>query len=248
MQIFYFDFYDESRIRQVPVIIYLPQKSDGLLSTIIFSPGYQGLEGVREEELFEKYKYKQYTYLAEYFTAKGYAFVSIQHDVFGDIDGLEKVDPNAIQDEVRRHLYIRGEANILFILRELQRQNLPLRLDNLILSGHSNGGDIAKYFVNQHPDLVSCVILFDARRARLRPISYLPVLMFEADDTTTDSGVIAESVHANNAMRANLDLTIIKPSGALHGSYIDSEITEPLKKKIFSAVEWFLGDITRAKT
>jgi pimeloyl-ACP methyl ester carboxylesterase len=237
MKTLHFDFYDESRKRQVPVSVYLPEKEGNNLPTIVFGPGYQGQEDIQKEELV----YKKYTYLAEYFTAKGYAFVSIQHDVFGDVDGLEKVDPNAIQDEARRHLYIRGEANILFTLAQLEQQNLPLRLDNLILSGHSNGGDIAKYFVNQHPDLVRCVILFDARRARLRPISPLSVLMFEADDTTTDTGVIAEPVQENNAMRANLDLTVIKPSGALHASYIDGEITKPLKKKVYAALDWFLG-------
>ncbi|NDB83078.1 MAG: hypothetical protein EB127_10125 [Alphaproteobacteria bacterium] len=240
MKTLHFDFYDESRKRQVPVSVYLPEKEGNNLPTIVFGPGYQGQEDIQKEELV----YKKYTYLAEYFTAKGYAFASIQHDVFGDVDGLEKVDPNAIQDEARRHLYIRGEANILFALAQLAHQNLPLRLDKLILSGHSNGGDIAKYFANQHPELVHCVILFDARRARLRPVSPLPVLMFEADDTTTDVGVIAEPLQENNSMRANLDLTVIKPSGALHASYIDGEITEPLKKKIYSALDWFLGSKT----
>ena len=237
MKTLYFDFYDESRKRQVPVSVYLPENASNPLPTIVFGPWYQGQEDVQKEELV----YKKYTYLAEYFTAKGYAFVSLQHDVFGDVDGLEKVDPNAIQDEARRHLYIRGEANILFALAQLEQQNLALRLDNLILSGHSNGGDIAKYFANQHPDLVHCVILFDARRARLRPISLLAVLMFEADDTATDAGVIAYPDEENNAMRANLDLTIIKPSGALHTSYIDGKITEPLKKKIFLLLDWFLA-------
>ncbi|MBM4211988.1 MAG: alpha/beta hydrolase [Gammaproteobacteria bacterium] len=240
MKTLYFDFYDESRQRQVPVSVYLPEKEGNNLPTIVFGPGYQGQEDIQKEELV----YKKYTYLAEYFTAKGYAFVSIQHDVFGDVDGLEKVDPNAIQDEARRHLYIRGEANILFALAQLEKQNLPLHLDNLILSGHSNGGDIAKYFANQHSDLVHCMILFDARRARLKPISPLSVLMFEADDTTTDAGVIAEPFQENNAMRANLDLTVIKPRGALHASYIDGEVTESLKKKIFSALDWFLGSVT----
>lgn len=242
MNTLYFDFYDESRKRQVPVSVYLPEKADDLLTTIVFGPGYQGQEDLQKKELV----YKRYNYLAEYFTAKGYAFVSIQHDVFGDVDGLEKVDPNAIQDEARRHLYIRGEANILFALAQLEQQNLPLRLDNLILSGHSNGGDIAKYFVNQHPELVNSLVLFDARRAKLRPLSSLRVLMFEADDTTTDSGVIAEPVQENNTMRANLDLTIIKPCGAFHGSYIDGKITEPLKNKIFSTLNWFLENRSRS--
>jgi hypothetical protein len=72
----------------------------------------------------------------------------------------------------------------------------------------------------------------------------LSVLIFQADDTTTDAGVIAEPFQENNEMRANLDLTVIKPRGALHASYIDGEVTESLKKKIFSALDWFLGSIT----
>lgn len=237
MKTLYFDFFDESRKRQVPVSVYLPEKTDSPIPTIVFGPGYQGQEEVQTEELF----YKKYTYLAEYFTDKGCAFVSIQHDVFGDVDGLDKIDPNAIQDVARRHLYIRGEANILFVFSELARQNLGLSLEKMILSGHSNGGDIAKYFTNQHPDIVQCLILFDARRAKIRPVLPLSVLMFEADDTTTDVGVIAEPVQENNAMRMNLDLTIIKPSGAFHGSYIDGKISEKLKNKIFSALDWFLA-------
>ncbi len=166
--------------------------------------------------------------------------MTIQHDVFGDVDGLETVDPNAVQDEARRHLYIRGEANILFAIAQLKQQNLPLNLDKFIFGGHSNGGDIVKYFVNQHPALVRSLILFDARRARLKPKAPLPVLMFEADDTTTDIGVIPDPVEENNSIRSNLDLTIIKPSGALHESYMDDYITGELKNRVFSALDWFL--------
>ncbi len=60
-----------------------------------------------------------------------------------------------------------------------------------ILGGHSNGGDIAKYFAGLYPKMVRSLVLFDARRAKLRPQLPLSVLMFEADDTTTDIGVIA---------------------------------------------------------
>jgi len=126
--------------------------------------------------LKEESVYKRYTYLAEYFTLKGYSFISIQHDILGDNDGLETVDPKAIQDEARQHLYIRGTDNILFIIESLKQQSLSLRLDKFILAGHSNGGDIAKYFTALNPSLVDALILFDARRAKLRPASLLPVL------------------------------------------------------------------------
>ncbi|MCP5369436.1 MAG: hypothetical protein H6909_01945 [Rickettsiaceae bacterium] len=69
--------------------------------------------------------------------------------------------------------------------------------------------------------------------------------MFESDDTTTDVGVIAEPVQGNNAMRSNLDLTIIKPSGAFHASYIDDYITETIKKKILTSLDYFLANLTQ---
>ena len=238
MKTLYFNFYDKARKRQVPVAAYLPENFETQLPSVIFGPGYQGQDDLQKKEL----SYKRYAYLAEYFTAKGYAFITIQHDILGDNDGLETVDSQAIQDEARRHLYIRGGENILFAIEELKRQNLPLQLDKFILAGHSNGGDIAKYFVNNNPSLTRALILFDARRARLRPQALLPVLMFEANDTATDTGVIADPMQENNSMRSNLDLIIIKPSEALHVSYVDDYITDELKKRVFAGLNWFLSD------
>lgn len=70
MKTVYFDFYDESRQRQVLVSICLPEKEGNKLPTTIFGPGYQGLEGLTEEEALKGYKCKKYNYLAEYFTEK----------------------------------------------------------------------------------------------------------------------------------------------------------------------------------
>ncbi len=64
-----------------------------------------------DQETFKKYEkgllsqpYKQNTYLAKFFTDCGYAFISIQHDIVGDKDGLETLDPNAVQAIARKHL------------------------------------------------------------------------------------------------------------------------------------------------
>lgn len=185
--------------------------------------------------------YKCYTYLAKYFTKKGYAFITIQNDILGDDDGLETLDPKAIQDEARRHLYMRGESNILFVIKSLKRiKNISLKLNKLIFSGHSNGGDIVKYFANNHPKLTQNLILFDARRAKLKLKTKLHVLMFEADDTTTDLEVIPNPMQKDNSMRSNLDLIIVKPSGALHESYTDQCIYNKLKNEIFNTIDWFL--------
>ena len=236
MKKLYFNFYDDIRQRQVPVALYFPVQTLDVLQTVIFNPGYQSQNDLKQKEAI----HKRYTFLAEYFTSKGYAFITIQNDLIGDIDGLETIDPDAPQDEARRYLYIRGEANILFVVDRLKKENLSLNLDQFILSGHSNGGDIAKYFVNNNPSFVTKLILFDSRRAKLRSQAKLQVLMFEADDTMTDSGVIPEPMQKNNSMRSNLDLVIIKLSGALHVSYVDDYITDELKVRVLACLNWFL--------
>lgn len=42
-------------------------------------------------------------------------------------------------------------------------------------------------------------------------------------------------------MRSNVDLIVMKPSGALHQSYSDEYITEGLKQRVFLALDMFLS-------
>ena len=58
-------------------------------------------------------------------------------------------------------MYEKGEANILFVLQQLKKLQPNADYDHLTLVGHSNGGDIAMYFAQQHPDLVSKVVTLD---------------------------------------------------------------------------------------
>lgn len=232
-----FDYYDKDRSRSVPVSVYLPRKKGNHLPLVIFSPGYQEQKEIENGELSNK----NYNFLAEYFTSNNFAFISIQHDILGDNDGLETIDPKAIQDDARKHLFIRGAENILFTLNCLEKEDLSIDFSNIILSGHSNGGDIAKYFMNQYPQYSNILILFDARRAILRPQRKVKVLMFEADDTTKDKNVIADPIRENNIYRSNLDFTIIKPNSAMHASYKDKNMTKNLKDKIYNALDYFLG-------
>lgn len=233
MKIIELDLFDSDRHRKVPTSLYLPLSYNGLLPVVIFGPGYQS----QEDLLCEKQAYKRYEYLAQYFTKRGFAFISIQHDIEGDTDGLETIDPNVLQHDARKHLYERGVKNILFVLKNLL--DLPIRFDNFIVAGHSNGGDIAKYFANNNPELVSDIIVFDARRCKLeKPVR---LLMFEADDTETDSGILPIPNKSDNNKRANAEWIIIKPRGVLHRSYLGDYMTDDLSIGIFKALDWFLG-------
>jgi len=48
-------------------------------------------------------------------------------------------------------VYEKGEANILFVVKQLKKLQPHADYDHLTLVGHSNGGDTAMYFAKQHP-------------------------------------------------------------------------------------------------
>lgn len=228
---------DQARNRQVPILIYTPDNLSELTPVVIFGPGYQEQERLKDSSIVQEYK--QWSYLAEYFTSRGYAFISIQHDILGDNDGLEFIDKNAPQAEARKHLWIRGEQNILFVINELKQKYPNFNFDKFIIAGHSKGGDIAKFFYNNYEDIIQCAIIFDGRRCPIKPSTKQKLLIFEATDTSTDIGVFPDEGTSDNPKRMNLEWVIIKPKDAFHTSYCGDLITETLKAKVFRALDFF---------
>ena len=103
-------------------------------------------------------KNTEYSFLANDFAARGYLVASIQQDLPSDPPLVTKVDsPNV----GRRDVYLRCEANIMFVLGELQKLQPNADYSHLTLVGHSNGGDVSMYVAKQHPELVSKVITLD---------------------------------------------------------------------------------------
>ncbi|MEK6733705.1 MAG: hypothetical protein AABY27_01190, partial [Pseudomonadota bacterium] len=171
-----------------------------------------------------------------------YAFISIQHDILGDNDGLEFIDKNAPQAEVRKHLWIRGEKNILFAINELKQKYPEFNFDQFIIAGHSNGGDIAKFFYNNYENMVLSAVIFDGRRCPIKPGSKQKLLIFEAADTSTDFGVLPDEGTEIAPKRMNLEWIVIKPKDAFHMSYGGDLITDKLKTKVFKGLDFFLNE------
>src|ERR1700736_6158479 len=106
-------------------------------------------------------KNTEYSFLANVLAAKGYLVASVQQDLPTDPPLMTEV----VQPYVgRREVYLRGEANILFVLNELQKRQPNADYNHLTLVGHSNGGDISMYLAKQHPEIVSKVITLDNLR------------------------------------------------------------------------------------
>lgn len=176
----------------------------------------------------------EYSFLANVLAARGYLVASIQQDLPSDPPLMTKVGMPYVG---RRGIYLRCEANILFVLDELQKRQPNADYGHITLVGHSNGGDVSMYVAKQHPELVSKVITLDNLRVPFVLSNHLKILSFRSKDPNfrTDPGVLP----APGA--ANADNVDIVNTGALHTELSDRG-PNALKERIQTTLDKFLGE------
>jgi len=176
----------------------------------------------------------EYSFLANVLAARGYLVASIQQDLPSDPPLMTRVG----QPYVGRHaVYLRCEANILFVLGELQRLQPHADYDHLTLVGHSNGGDVSMYVAKQHPELVSKVITLDNLRVPFVLSDRMKILSFRSKDPNfkTDPGVLPPP---EKAKPGGIDIV---DTGALHTDLSDRG-PQSVKEKIQATLDRFLKD------
>ena len=94
-------------------------------------------------------KATEYSFLANVIATRGYLVASIQQDLPSDPPLMTHVGQPYVG---RREVYIRCEANILFVLNELKRRQENADYDHITLVGHSNGGDVSMYVARQRSE------------------------------------------------------------------------------------------------
>lgn len=171
------DWFDKIRNRSIPVALYLPDQKPANQKIIIFSHGYGENKGGA---------YKAYSYLTENLASKGYVVASIQHELATD----SLLPMTGKPQETRRSNWERGAENILFVLNELKKTKPDLDYKNLILIGHSNGGDMSMLFANKYPDLVDKMISLDNRRMALPRTRQPKIYSLRSSDQPADEGVL----------------------------------------------------------
>jgi predicted dienelactone hydrolase len=117
------DLFDSTRNRSIPINIYY--NSDSQIKVIILSHGYV-------------LKNTDYSFISEKLVELGYYVVAIQHDLPTD----SPLARTGNIYELRKPDWESGVENINFVISKLQQMNQRLDFNNLILIGHSNGGDI----------------------------------------------------------------------------------------------------------
>jgi hypothetical protein len=179
-------------------------------------------------------KNTEYSFLANVFAARGYLVASIQQDIATDPPLMTKVGLPYVG---REGVYERGEANILFVVGQLKKQQPNADYEHLTLVGHSNGGDISMYVAKQHPELVSKVITLDNLRVPFVISDKLKILSFRSKDPNfkTDPGVLP------TPQQARQDGIDIVKTNAQHTDMSDRG-PDSVKEKIQATLDHFLSD------
>jgi len=137
-------------------------------------------------------KNTEYSFLANIFAARGYAVLSIQHDLPSDPPMVTK----AGELYVGRLTQIeRGIANIKFAVEQMKGVQPNADYDHLTVVGHSMGGDITMYFAKQYPEHIRKVVTLDNLRVPFITSGKFKILSFRSRDPQfkTDPGVIPSS-------------------------------------------------------
>jgi len=223
---------DKSRNREVPVKLYSPisviktsKAKKPKLKLAIISHGYGG-------------KNTEYSFIANNLVAHGYLVVSIQHELPSD----EPIARTGNFLETRKPNWERGVQNILFVIQELKKTKPNLGFKNLLLVGHSNGGDMSMLFAQEHPKLVSKVVSLDNRRMPFPRTKKLRILSLRSSDQIADAGVLP-----TQAEQEKFRMKIIKLKDTIHNDMWDGA-SEKQKQEMNQIISSFLENSGNAPT
>lgn len=170
--------YDESRDRHIPIEISHPtskkQCSEAQKCPVaLLSAGY----GV---------SHTKYTFLSKQLNQLGYMVVAIGHELVSD----PPLSVSGDLYETRSDNWSRGAKTLDFIKHNLEPAYPNYNFNNLLLIGHSNGGDISSWLVNEGKRYIETIITLDHRRVPLPRDKNINVLSIRGSDYPADKGVL----------------------------------------------------------
>lgn len=170
--------YDPSRDRKIPLEISYPLDATGCTvgtpcPVAFVSAGY----GV---------PHTAYSFLVSQLNRLGYLVVAVGHELPGDPPLSVKGDLYQTRSENWR----RGANTLVFLQQTLKPRYPSYDFNALLLVGHSNGGDISAWLVNEGKAYVKAIITLDHRRVPLPRKKDIGVLSIRASDFPADKGVL----------------------------------------------------------
>ncbi len=213
---------DAKRDREIPALIYLPARhsscrSDSLCQVALLSSGY----GIQHGE---------YSFIANALSAKGYLVAAIQHELPDD-PPLSSEPPYLI---TRSPDWSRGVENLNVAREQLRRTYPSYDWNNLLLVGHSNGGDISALFASEKKAAVAELVTLDNRRVPLPRNRATRVLSIRASDFEADPDVLPSI-----ADQEIYDMEIVMIEGAKHDDMHDGGNAD-LKARIITLIDAYI--------
>jgi len=214
--------FDASRNRVIPIAVYQPHKVDLKTKVVIFNHGYDGNKNSKSNQT--------YAYLTRFLSQKGFYVISIQHELADD--PLLAMEGSFM--ETRMPNWERGVANILFTILEFKKLKPQLDWKDLILIGHSNGGDMTMLFATQYPQLISKAISMDHRRMIMPRMQNPRLYTLRGCDYDADTGVLPTEKE-----REQFRMKVVKLDGITH-SNMGENGTEEQHKLINQSIYRFV--------
>ncbi|KOY88241.1 hypothetical protein AD998_15585 [bacterium 336/3] len=165
-------FVDTVRNRKIPVEIYTNPQVNLRKQLVIINNGYGSSN-------------TEYSYIAKRLINLGYVVVCIQHE--------QPKDEEMPSPENRKPVWERGVKNVEWVVNSMKKTYKNIDNNNLILIGHSNGGDITMLFSTLYPQRVAKAITLDHRRMIIPRVSKPSILSLRADEFEADKGVLPNS-------------------------------------------------------
>ena len=107
----------------------------------------------------------------------------------------------------------RGEENILFTIQEFKKLKPALKWNELILIGHSNGGDMTMLTATHHPELIKKAISMDNRRMVIPRTETPRIYTLRGCDYEADPEVLPTIPE-----QEKYKMTVIKLNGITHSN------------------------------
>ena len=213
---------DDVRGRLIPIKLYPPIRPEkcterNKCKVLVLSSGY-GLQ------------YTDYSFLANKFSRLGYLTVAVQHELPGD----PSLSVEGDLYQTRQENWQRGARSLEVVRAKLAEALNSYDFDNLILLGHSNGGDISAWLGRKQIDFVRGIITLDHRRVPLPRNKSIAVLSIRAGDFPADAGVLPSKVESEK-----FGTCLVKINNAKHNDLWDGG-PEPLKEKVLELIQSYL--------
>lgn len=216
--------HDAERGRNIPISVHLPANST-LCTTArkckvtFISAG-------------NRVPYQQYRFISERLNSLGYLTIAVDHELPQD----PPLSRTGDLYQTRIENWQRWAATLAFLQQQLPARFAEYDFNQLLLVGHSNGGDISAWLANEGKDYIASIITLDHRRVTLPKSDAVRVLSIRATEYPT-----AQAVLPTDAEQRQYNGCVLAITDSKHMDLTDYGISL-VKQAAAEMVEGFLSE------